>query len=164
MSTTAGYREFSGGLTVEDLREAWLMVPTQLSPAGRMRLPRETLERLCREWRRSAGGVQGIIATLRQIERGDTQSPGDKSTLWRMTEAERAYVFTGAWPDPEAEPEPEPACADFRCVHGTSDQESPAELVEGVPAVTWLAGIHGQLAEIAALQRELVGIWRGAEP
>ena len=151
MRTTAGYREFAGGLTVEDLREAWLMVPTQLSPAGRMRLPRETVERLCREWRRSAGAVQSIIATLRQIERGDTQSPGDKSTLWRMTEAERAYVFTGAWPEPELKPEP-----------AGTDQESPGELVEGVTAVTWLAGIHARLAEIAALQRELVGIWRGA--
>ena len=151
MSTTGGYRGFSGGLTVEDLREAWLMLPSSLSPSGRMRLPRETVERFSREWRRSAGAVQGVIATLRQIERGDAQAPGDKSTLWRMTDAERAYVFTGAWP----EPEPKPA-------HATADQEPPAELVEGVPAVTWLAGIHGQLAEIAALQRELVGIWRGA--
>lgn len=148
MSTTAGYREFAGGLTVEDLREAWLMLPTQLSPAGRMRLPRETLERLCREWRRSAGGVMSIISTLRQIERGDTQSPGDKSTLWQMNDAERAYVFTGSWPDAVEVP-------------ADGLQESTAELVEGVPAVTWLAGIHGQLAEIAALQRELVGIWRG---
>ena len=148
MSTTAGYREFAGGLTVEDLREAWLMLPTQLSPAGRMRLPRETLERLCREWRRSAGGVQSIISTLRQIERGNAQTPGDKSTLWQMTDAERAYVFTGSWPDAVEVP-------------ADGLQESTAELVEGVPAVTWLAGIHGQLAEIAALQRELVGIWRG---
>ena len=147
---------------MEDLREAWLMLPSSLSPSGRMRLPRETLERLCREWRRSAGAVQSVIATLRQIERGERPSLGDKSTLWQMNDAERAYVFTGAWPDPEAEPEPEPACADFRCVHGTSDQESPGDLGECVPAVTWLAGIHGQLAEIAALQRELVGIWRGA--
>ena len=77
MSTTAGYREFSGGLTVEDLREAWLMLPSSLSPSGRMRLPRETLERLCREWRRSAGGVRGIISTLWQIERGNAQTPGD---------------------------------------------------------------------------------------
>lgn len=153
MSTTGGYnREFSGGLTVEDLREAWLMLPSSLSPSGRMRLPREMVERLCREWRRSAGAVQGVIATLRQIERGDAQAPGDKSTLWRMNDAERAYVFTGAWPEPEPEPEPLDA-----------DQESVAWLVEGVPAVTWLAGIHAYLAEIASLQRELVRICRGAE-
>ena len=151
MVSTEGYREFSGGLTVEDLREAWLMLPSSLSPSGRMRLPRETLERLCREWRRSAGAVQSVIATLRQIERGNAQTPGDKSTLWRLTEAERAYVFTGSWPEPELKP-----------AHATADQESPVELVEGVTAVTWLAGIHARLAEIAALQRELVGIWRGA--
>ena len=133
------------------MREVWLMLPTQLSPAGRMRLPREMVERLCREWRRSAGAVTAIISTLRQIERGNAQPPGDKSTLWRLTDAERAYVFTGSWPDAVEVP-------------ADGLQESTAELVEGVPAVTWLAGIHGQLAEIAALQRELVQIWRGPLP
>lgn len=96
MSETFG-RTFSGGLTVEDLRDAWLMLE-QTFP--RTRIPQDLVDRLRRDWRRSDQGVRSVLATLKKMHRGGERG-SDKSTLWDLTQAERGYVFTG-----RREPEP----------------------------------------------------------
>lgn len=136
MSETFG-RTFSGGLTVDDLREAWLLLEPTLA---RRRIPQDLIDRLRRDWRRSDQGVRSVLATLKKMHRGGERG-SDKSTLWDLTEAERGYVFTG-----RREPEP-------------SQTMLPIEA--GILLPLGDAGeLVAALRAVEGVLRELVGLYR----
>lgn len=127
-------KTYSGGLAIQDLRDAWLLLEPTLHTA---RTPHYVTASIAGDWRRSEGAVKQILGTLRRMHRGESPFPGEKGTLWRMTEAERRYVFTGLAGEPEA-PEPTPAA------------NIPADALPLVAA----------LRDLESAVRELVQAWK----
>lgn len=128
------HKTYSGGLTIQDLRNAWVLLEPTLHTT---RTPHYVTTSIAGDWRRTEGAVKQILGTLRRMHRGGSPSPGEKGTLWRMTEAERRYVFTGFDGEPEA-PEPAPAAT------------VPADALPLVAA----------LRDVEAALRELIEMWK----
>ena len=132
------HKTYSGGLTIQDLRNAWVLLePTPHTT----RTPHYVTATLAGDWRRTEGAVKQILGTLRRMHRGGSPSPGEKGSLWQMPEAERRYVFTGLDGETEApEPAPEPAPAPF-------------VTADALPLVA-------ALRDVEAALRELIEMWK----
>lgn len=144
---------YSGGLTVEDLRHAWVLYQSQ--KVDERRFPNSVIETLSAEWHRSPKSCGEVLSVLRRIHRGIPRGY-EKSTIYNMTPAERHFVFTGELPS-----RPPVAVATF--VDISADPEStpaataPAATSEDLFQLLHDAS-HGTLPEIRDLLRELVSI------
>lgn len=127
-------KTYSGGLTIQDLREAWLLVEPTLTNA---RTPRNVVLAIQRDWRRSEGAVRQIVSALKRMHEGRGPAPTELGSLWRMTEAERRYVFTGLDGEPGV-----------------------LELTPTLPVPADDVPIVAALRDLESAVRELIQVWK----